>query len=569
MNFYTDALGTTPKRRKTNEQKQQHDIEKHPLREPCTCKDRCIEKIPQRRRIDTWIKFWKLDYYNRKNFIHQAVQQCNAKTSAESTRSRSVFYKYALTNVEGVKVNVCKIFFLSTLGFSRTSSIIDRTKKSTPSTELVAAPDKRGSHTPAHAMDHQLVDSHIDSYNAGISHYRREHAPKRLYLPHELSVDEMHKDYLSKHPDNIIHYSTYLRRIQVKNISFAKLGMEECEICNELTLVDHEQVDGICIETCQPCAKRSNHKLAYKEARQAYELDGKTMEPCTIVRSVDLQKVIMLPRIPGLKTVCFTRRLIIFHETFAPVGVYKTAAKPTQSVVWHEGIAGRKCEDIASTFLIALKIDRDYQHIIYYMDNCAAQNKNWTLFTALTNYINSDLCESETITFKYLEAGHTFMSADSIHAEVEGRMKKAVNVYDFNDFKQCVGGRSGKVRVTVPDITEFIDLKAHQSQPKLQAAGRPMLNNIRAVKFSRGNRQLCYKLNHGADTVWQDFDFLKSRYKLNSEQGAAKTSLRGISELKKKGLIKNLAEKHMPVSRRAFWQNLTVTTAVDLISEYE
>mgnify|MGYP001795745674 CR=1 FL=1 len=125
----------------------------------------------------------------------------------------------------------------------------------------------------------------------------------------------------------------------------------------------------------------------------------------------------MLPAMPGIKTVCFTRRIIAFHETFAPIGVYKKCVN-TISCLWNEAVAGRKAEEVASKFIQALKRDRDYKHIIYYVDNCIAQNENWTVITALTNLVNSAEVSADTITLKYLESGHTFMSADSVHAEV-------------------------------------------------------------------------------------------------------------------------------------------------------
>ena len=82
---------------------------------------------------------------------------------------------------------------------------------------------------------------------------------------------------------------------------------------------------------------------------------------------------------PGIKSVCFTKRIAAFHETFAPIGKYKQTSK-TNSIVWHEGVAGQLGEEISSTFLQALEQYRDFMHIVYFMDNCTAQNKNWTLF---------------------------------------------------------------------------------------------------------------------------------------------------------------------------------------------
>lgn len=46
----------------------------------------------------------------------------------------------------------------------------------------------------------------------------------------------------------------------------------------------------------------------------------KKSEKDTVCLSVDMQKVIMLPGITGVKAALFTKRLIVFHETFAPLG---------------------------------------------------------------------------------------------------------------------------------------------------------------------------------------------------------------------------------------------------------
>ena len=103
-----------------------------------------------------------------------------------------------------------------------------------------------------------------------------------------------------------------------------------------------------------------------------------------------------------------------------------------------QSTADRKCEEISSTFLLALEEDRDYAAIICYADNCGAQNKNWTLFTVRVELMNSGKLQAETPTVKYLEKGHMFMSADTIHARFEKALCKAGNVYDFQDFCCCV-----------------------------------------------------------------------------------------------------------------------------------
>ena len=58
-----------------------------------------------------------------------------------------------------------------------------------------------------------------------------------------------------------------------------------------------------------------------------------------ITVSVEMQKVIMLPRLPGIKEAIFCKCLVVFNETFAPTGK-KANMKPV-GILWHETIEGR------------------------------------------------------------------------------------------------------------------------------------------------------------------------------------------------------------------------------------
>ena len=51
--------------------------------------------------------------------------------------------------------------------------------------------------------------------------------------------------------------------------------------------------------------------------------------------------------------------------------------------------------------------------MICYIDHCTGQNKNYYLDTAITDKVNSAQIQADTITLKYLQAGHTFMSAEA------------------------------------------------------------------------------------------------------------------------------------------------------------
>ena len=123
----------------------------------------------------------------------------------------------------------------------------------------------------------------------------------------------------------------------------------------------------------------------------------------------------MLPEIAGVKSAVFTGRIEAYNETFSPIG--KGTGKST-TVVWHQGMMGRNEEDVVSAYLKALEQPEfnSRPEVVIWADNCSTQNKNWTLISTLAGMMAEMYPGStvlDTITIKYFEAGHTFMSFTS------------------------------------------------------------------------------------------------------------------------------------------------------------
>ena len=191
-----------------------------------------------------------------------------------------------------------------------------------------------------------------------MSHFRREHTPRRRYLPSEIIIKAMHKDFLKKYPDSHCSYNLYREEVAKLNISFKVLGVEECETCLSHKMADHDHLHD---QFCKKCNSWNEHVKRAKISRESYEEDSEFDWPSHVsVKSVDLRKVIMLPRIPGVKNIAFSKRIIAFHETFATVGTKYT--KPKLSGVWHEALAGRSASEVASCFEAALRLARDITH---------------------------------------------------------------------------------------------------------------------------------------------------------------------------------------------------------------
>ena len=126
-------------------------------------------------------------------------------------------------------------FFLHILGYKYDTIITKMFREMSPN-KMRPESDICGKHKLKHALkeeDFNQIDEHIGSFGPTISHYRRSHAPLRRYLPPELTLIQMYRYYEETYPDTKHNIESYRRRLKLKNISFCKLGEEECEICLE------------------------------------------------------------------------------------------------------------------------------------------------------------------------------------------------------------------------------------------------------------------------------------------------------------------------------------------------
>ena len=148
-----------------------------------------------------------------------------------------------------------------------------------------------------------------------------------------------------------------------------------------------------------------------------------------------MQKVCCYHASQVLKYVCLQSVLYASMKHFAPVVPEKTKirCKPI-GILWHEAIMGRNADDLASAIIRVITSPdlRDKKQITIW-HNCASQNKNWTLITAMTVFLNF-VYGPECLTLKYSTKGHTFMSADQFHKQVEDLMKYMGDVVVWKDY---------------------------------------------------------------------------------------------------------------------------------------
>ena len=109
---------------------------------------------------------------------------------------------YTLFSASGENIPVCKTFFLSTLCLNSDKMIKTAIAKRKGSF-IKIIPDQRGQHQPPHKLNDtttEVIKNHIYSHGPSISHYRRAHAPNRLYLSPEFNISSMFEDFKVKKP---------------------------------------------------------------------------------------------------------------------------------------------------------------------------------------------------------------------------------------------------------------------------------------------------------------------------------------------------------------------------------
>ena len=205
---------------------------------PCACKRKCSEYISKERRESIHAEYWEKKHQERQEFLFQSVSVTEKKRTrvrSKPTKKRTQSRIYTLKIETGDVQQVCSQFFLGTLGFKKDNVISRIFHKQSPrkrsSFASTFSPDQRGRHRPKHKLDEEVrnhITAHILSYHPSVSHHRRKHAPLRTYLPAELTIQEMYVDFKAKTTDRD-SYETYRSIVRGMNISFTKLGEEECE----------------------------------------------------------------------------------------------------------------------------------------------------------------------------------------------------------------------------------------------------------------------------------------------------------------------------------------------------
>ncbi|GFN81839.1 Cai-1 autoinducer sensor kinase/phosphatase cqss [Plakobranchus ocellatus] len=150
-------------------------------------------------------------------------EECK-RTTENTKKTKTLTYKYTLLKSNGVCVQVCKTFFLATLGFNPENDWIITQLSQTANNEFpdhAHFSDNCGKHSHYKYIYGDVV-SHIKTYHPTITQYRSAKASSRSYLPSDVILLSMYNDFKDK-TNTDKSYSLFHKILKTTSVSLALL----------------------------------------------------------------------------------------------------------------------------------------------------------------------------------------------------------------------------------------------------------------------------------------------------------------------------------------------------------
>lgn len=454
--------------------------------------------------------FWNLESWDaKKAYIRGLVDirpilKRRAENSRNESRKRNG-YDFYLQNDKGMKMRVCKQFFLSTFDVSKDMIINWIQDKLDLSSSSANTSTEKGGKVKEHrklnkketqrreASKNQEAKKNTNKSTVSDwlkllpkmpSHYCRSSTTKQYVESTFLSyrhMHEMYKEWCLENHKTHVERKAFMLVLNQENISIYHPRKDQCDICFEFSAGNISQEE------------YEIHKTKKDEAREAKQLAIKQCSEDTLVFTMDVQSILLCPKLLISKQY-YKQKLQMHNFT-----IYVNNNRDVHCYVWHEGDGMVTSNEFTSCILHFLNQSKNFKKIIMISDGCAYQNKNRVLASALASFTT----ENPAIVIEQiiLEKGHTMMEVDSVHSSLEHHFKPPIFVpSDYID-------RMRQARKKQPFIIHHLDysfFKNYENIPNNfisirpgRGVGDPTVADIRALLYEKG--QVFFKIRHSQE----------------------------------------------------------------------
>lgn len=523
-------------------------VEKRELKKPCnlrTCAYNCKNFTEEDRR-EIFSKFWEIgDLRLQREFVIRSVSVNDVVRSRKENSKRKCTNVYTLKKGD-TELQVCKIFFLSTLNVSEK---MVRTSLSMYNNSMsgIIKDDQRGKASPPSKYSDDtmnLVLQHINSFPRVPPHWCRKDT-KKEYLESILNRERMYALYLQFCKEKSVKpvcKTTYKETLTKLNIGFHVPKKDQCW-CYEFELLPSAEKE----------PKQEEYEIHLKRkkaAKEEKEIDAKksASDATYMSANFDLEAVLYCP-LKFAKPVFYKRKLACYNFT-----VYVVGEKEGHCYFWDETTGNRGAIEVASClFKFIAGIAAPVTHLSFFSDCCPGQNRN-SIVVSMLQFALSTHQSLKCIDLKFLEPGHTHMECDSMHATIEAASQVAT-IYCPRDWLNVIKlskKNSKPYEVKVMRLEDMLDFKAwtkHVFVNKKEANDSTKLNwgSVKWFRLVKDNPNMLYFKNEFWDAEFKELN-MKKRPNNEHKPKRISKSCSFVDEVQPASLIIPAYKKNLPLS---------------------
>lgn len=385
-------------------------------------------------RIQLCKEYWKFGNADKQKLYLSSlidnvpVRRKNMSANKNKSTSR-IFY---LSNSLGQKKRVCLKFFCRTFAISH--RIVELTMRDVGIAGSYVGSDRRRGVRPANATSEEkvaFVKKRMDPFPTVEHHYCRKDTEK-VYLDSDLNLSTMYRLYKVRCIDE--------DRLPVSDFVYRKIFHEfypqysfyipkkdQCTVCNVYkNAVDKSSLK----DEWEGHKKREKDAMDMKASDKQRAKEDKGIRFRTI--SFDLQAILSVP-FSGDNQIYYRRKLNVYNFT-----IFEGHDSNGDCFVWDECAGSKGSSEIATCIYMYLSsLPKTVTHVSTFSDTCGGQNRN-KYFAAAMLYAVSHT-HINLIDVKYMESGHSYLEADSMHATIE-RARKNKKIYTTREWALLISG---------------------------------------------------------------------------------------------------------------------------------
>jgi len=224
-------------------------------------------------------------------------------------------------------------------------------------------------------------------------------------------------------PVNINIYRKIFNEYDPK-LRFYMPKKDQCTKCNIFKAASEEQQILLRLEWEQH-KEREKEAMTSKTEDKQKAIDNKGVNFRSI--SFDLQAILNLPY-AGDSQIYYMRTLSAYNFTN-----FENSNAHGYCYLWDESNGSKGSSEIGSCILQYLySLPDSVSHVSTFSDTCGGQNRNKNVAAAML-YAVSNIEHLKIIDMKFMESGHSYLEADSMHSTIE-RARKHKKIYTTQEW---------------------------------------------------------------------------------------------------------------------------------------